>query len=130
MGGNHCPLFNLCSFTLTPLSGSILQQMLLTPNLPFSIPHAILAATTASRPKSDPEFTKLTLSGRPPKGQGPITPERRQERALAIARRMIELNYDEEWLVAPKNKALVEAKILGAIVARPSIVIGQYSAFI
>lgn len=107
------------------LSGFILQQILITPNLPFTVEHAILAATATKPPHADPEFIELSLGGlsRPPSNK--LTPEERKQRAISIARQMTELGYDKEWLKVPENQALVEKKIPEAMVARPSLIIGE-----
>lgn len=96
----------------------------MTPSLPFSIGHAILAATTTKAPHADPEFIEL-ITPRSPQLEGQLSPQQRKQHALAIARKMTEMGYDEEWLSNPKNRAIVEAKIPDMIVDRPAAVIGM-----
>lgn len=105
-------------------TGSVLQQILVTPALPFYIGHAILAATTTKAPHSDPVFLQL-LMPRPSKSGASLTQQQLKLRALAFARQMTELGYDEEWLSDPMNRAIVEAKIPDMIVGRPAVVIGM-----
>lgn len=134
MGGKCLFVLSANSFVLLPSCyadarlgppGFILQQILITPNLPFTVEHAILAATATKPPHADPEFIELSLGGlsRPPGNK--LTPEERKQRAISIARQMTELGYDKEWLKVPENQALVEKKIPEAMVARPSLIIGE-----
>jgi len=100
-----------------------------TPSLPFSIGHAILAATTTKAPPADPEFVQLVIPSSPQPDDSIITPEQRKQHALAIARKMTEMGYDPEWLSVPKNRAIVEAKLPDMIVDRPAAVIGMLLSF-
>jgi len=107
------------------MGGSILQQILVTPSLPFSIGHAILAATTTKAPDANPEFLQLIMPSSPQPDGSIITPEQRKQQALVIARKVTEMGYDPEWLSVPKNRAIVEAKLPDMIVDRPAAVIAQ-----
>jgi hypothetical protein len=100
-----------------------------TPSLPFSIGHAILAATTTKAPNADPEFVRLVTPSPPQPDGSIITPEQRKQQALAIAQKMTEMGYDPEWLSVPKNRAIVEAKLPDMIVGRPAAVIGMLLSF-
>lgn len=101
-----------------------MQQILVTPSLPFTVPHAILAATTTKAPHGDPEFIDLMLNPRA-KPAGPVTAEQRRQQALDYSRRFTELGYDPEWLSVPGNKELLEAKLPNQIVGRPGPVVGE-----
>ena len=101
----------------------------MTPSLPFSIDHAILAATTTKAPDADPEFVQLVMSSSPQPDDSIITPEQREQQALAIARKMTEMGYDPDWLSVRKNRAIVEAKLPDMIVGRPAAVIGMLLSF-
>lgn len=101
-----------------------MQQILVTPSLPFSVPHAILAATTTKAPHGDPEFLDL-MRNPPPKPAGPVTPEQRKQQAIIYSRQFTEMGYDREWLSVPKNRDLIESKLPNQIVGRPGPVIGE-----
>lgn len=96
--------------------GVILQQILVTPNLPFTVSHAILAVTTAKPPHGDPEFLEINKArATQPK---PTT----YEQKIAAARPTLELMYDKKWVVENRDK--IDAKLPSLIFGRPPSVAG------
>ncbi|KAF8310432.1 Alpha/Beta hydrolase protein [Cantharellus anzutake] len=101
------------------MGGVILQQILIlastTPSaVPFRIHHALLAATTTKIPRGDPEF--IEYLAKPPPVDGQLT----EERKMTIARPMVELGYDVDFLRTPEGKAKVEKLLPSMILKRPS----------
>lgn len=109
------------TYILFIYEGSILQQILVTPSLPFTIPHAILTATTTKAPRGDPAFINFIMNPTPPPPNA--TPQQRRQHALDTSRRMTEFGYDPEWLKVEKNRQLVESKLEFQIKGRPASII-------
>ncbi|KAF8315211.1 alpha/beta-hydrolase [Clavulina sp. PMI_390] len=104
------------------MGGFILQQILITPSLPFSVPHAILTATATKPPRGDPAFVAMMTSP-PPANLSTMSRDERHAYNLDVARKTKEFGYDEAWLKVPKNQALLERLMPQLIVRRPSGVI-------
>jgi hypothetical protein len=76
----------------------ILQQILVTPDLPFKLSHALPTATTTKAPHGDEEAVAVTL-GRASTG-GKLTPEQKYE----LLKSFIGINFDKEWMSDKKNE--------------------------
>jgi len=111
---------DFCGFSM---GGGVLQQILITTSLPFTIGHAVLAATTTKAPHGDPEFLEYMskLFHRAQQSGVRLTDAQRPD----ITREMGELNYDKEWLKDPVNKAKFERSLPTELRGRPVKVIAQ-----
>jgi pimeloyl-ACP methyl ester carboxylesterase len=92
------------------MGGVILQQILLTRNLPFKIHRALLTSTTTKWPKSVPEFVQIVKTTAP----------RTEEEKARLVRQTVEVNFDKGWVEDGRNEETLRRWIERAGKGRPA----------
>ncbi|KAL8280764.1 hypothetical protein RQP46_006768 [Phenoliferia psychrophenolica] len=93
------------------MGGMIVQQLLVSPHqLPFKVRHVVLAATSAKAAHSD------LLSAIPSAAPGGVTLT--LEDKIKLVTPFIHIGYDAVFLADPKNKALLDQRVLESVYTR------------
>src|SRR5260370_18779066 len=108
----------------------ILQHVLILSAAPgalaFRVHHALLTATTTKAPHSDPEFLQyLSTLSNPRQFLEPLTDEQK----MLMAKPMVDLCYDVDFLKTPEGEAKVKKLLPSMIVKRPQTQIGMQRCF-
>lgn len=94
----------------------IAQQVLVAPRLPFKIRHAVLAATSAKPAHSD------LLQAIPSPSSAPQTIEEK----IKLVTPFIHVGYDAAFLADPKNKNILDRRVLESVhTRRPARTVGE-----
>ncbi|GAA6021668.1 hypothetical protein JCM11491_001352 [Sporobolomyces phaffii] len=105
------------------MGGMIVQQLLVSPRLPFKVQHAVLAATSAKRAHSD------LLKAIPQGGGGGNDLTREDKRKLVEP--FTYVNYSPDFVKNPKNRELLDRRIDESIDSRrPARTVQQQVAVI
>lgn len=86
----------------------IAQTLLVRPSLPFKVRHAVLAATSAKAAHSD------LLSALP----NPTAPIKTLQDKIDLITPFVYIGYDPKYCSDPKNKALLDQRVLESVMTR------------